>query len=204
MLTFGKTLPMRSLLVALFALSFLSTHAQRPPLTAEQKASLVFPVIKGTEDAGVLPVKEVDFTIDPKQKYKVLLDVTVWSSDSLAAVKIHPGLAEVGRQYNLHVYAGVPEKNISMVAVFHGPGLRALLNNAAYKRATKKDVNPNIALVEELQKAGIKLIACGQALNRRGFEKKDLLPGVLLAVSAKTTSSYFQAQGYAVFAVNEE
>lgn len=195
---------MRSLLVTLFAISMLSAHAQRPPLTAEQKASLVFPVIKGPEDAGVLPVKGVDFTIDPKQKYKVLLDVTVWSADSQAAVKVHPGLAEVGRQYNLHVYAGVPEKNMTMVAVFHGPALRALLNNEAYKRATKKETNPNVALVEELQKAGIKLIACGQALTRRGFEKKDLLPGVLVSVSAKTTSSYFQSLGYAVFFVNEE
>jgi len=195
---------MRFMLSALFAFAFFFAQAQRPPLTAQQEASLVFPVIKGSKECGVLPVKDVDFVLDGKQKYKVLLDVTVWSSDSLAAVKIHPGLAEVGRQYNLHVYAGVPQKNISMVAVFHGLGLRALLNNEAYKKATKKEVNPNIALVQELQAAGIKLIACGQALTRRGFEKKDLLPGVLVAVSAKTTSSYFQSQGYAVFIVNEE
>jgi len=193
-----------TLFTVLFTFMAFMAHAQKPPLTADQKASLLFPVIKGAEDAGVLPVKGVDFVLDPKQKYKVLLDVSVWSADSQAASKIHPGLAEVGRQYNLHVYAGVPEKNISFAAVFHGPGLRALLNNEAYKRATKKDVNPNIALVEELQKAGIKLIACGQAMSRRGFEKKDLLPGVLLSVSAKTTSSYYQSQGYAVFLVDEE
>jgi intracellular sulfur oxidation DsrE/DsrF family protein len=195
---------MRLSLMSLFVLFFLTSQAQRPPLTPQQEASLVFPVIKGSKECGVLPVKDVDFVLDAKQKYKVLLDVTVWSSDSLAAVKLHPGLEEVGRQYNLHVYAGVPQKNISMVAVFHGPGLRALLNNEAYKRATKKDANPNIALVRELQAAGIKLIACGQALTRRGFEKKDLLPGIQVAVSAKTTSSYYQSQGYAVFLVNEE
>ena len=195
---------MRSFLTLLLVCSILSVRAQRPPLTAEQKASLVFPAIKGFEEVGVLPVKDADFTIDPKRKYNVLLDVTVWSADSLAAMKIHPGLAEVGRQYNLHLYAGVPERNVNMVAVFHGPALRAILNNEAYKRATKREVNPNASLVDQLQKAGIKLIACGQALNRRGFEKKDLLPGVLLSVSAKTTSSYFQSLGYAVFLVNEE
>jgi intracellular sulfur oxidation DsrE/DsrF family protein len=194
---------MRILLSALFIFASFASYAQRPPLTPQQEASLVFPVIKSSKESGVLPVKDVDFVIDPKQSYKVLLDVTVWSSDSLAAKKIHPGLAEIGRQLNLHVYAGVPQSKVSMVAVFHGLALRALLNDEAYRKVLKTD-NPNIGIVEELQNAGVTLIACGQALSRRGFEKKDLLPGVKLAVSAKTTSSYYQSKGYAVFLVNEE
>jgi intracellular sulfur oxidation DsrE/DsrF family protein len=202
--TLGETLPMRLSLSVLFMFVLSATFAQRPALTPEQEASLVFPVIKGSKECGVLPVKDPDFKLDPKQQYKVLLDVTVWSSDSLAAIKTHPGLEEIGRELNLHVYGGVPKKNLHFVAVFHGPALRALLNNATYKKATKKEVNPNIALVEELQKAGVRFIACGQALARRGFEKSDLLPGVELAVSAKTTSSYFQNQGYALFSVAEE
>jgi intracellular sulfur oxidation DsrE/DsrF family protein len=194
---------MRISILAFLLFVSISTYAQRPPLTPQQEASLVFPVIKSSKESGVLPVKDVDFVIDPKQSYKVLLDVTVWSSDSLAAQKVHPGLAEIGRQLNLHVYAGVPLSKVTMVAVFHGPALRALLNDEAYRKVLKTG-NPNLAIVEELQKAGVTLIACGQALTRRGFEKKDLLPGVKLAVSAKTTSSYFQAKGYAVFPVNEE
>jgi len=195
---------MRLLLAALFVLGSLTlSYAQRPALTPKQDSSLVFPLIRGSRECGVLPVKDVDFIIDPRQDYKVMLDVTVWSKDSLAAYKMNPGLEEIGRELNLHLYAGVPLTRISMAAAFHGMALRSLLTNEAYRKLNKTD-NPNIALVEELQKAGVTLIACGQALSRRGFEKKDLLPGVRLAVSAKTTSSYFQSRGYGIFFVNEE
>ncbi len=194
---------MRVPLILLLFISVNELFAQRPPLTPAQDSARIYPLIKSSRDCGVFPVEGVDFTIDTRAKYKVLLDVTVWSSDSSASKKMNPGLTEIGRQLNLHIYAGVPLKNINMVAAVHGPALRSLLNNEAYRRVFKTD-NPNIALIKELKNAGITLIACGQALFRQKFSKKDLLPDVQLSLSAKTTSSYFQSKGYAVFLVNEE
>ena len=78
----------------------------------------------------------------------------------------------------------------------------SIFNNDAYLKKYKKD-NPNIKIVNDMMAAGIKFIACGQAMNFLDIKKEQLYPGVKVAVSAKTTVSYFVQQGYMLYDIDE-
>jgi intracellular sulfur oxidation DsrE/DsrF family protein len=56
--------------------------------------------------------------------------------------------------------------------------------------------NPSLKLVRELEKIGARFIACGQALDFMGLEKKDLLPAVKVSFTAQTALTSYQLKGY--------
>lgn len=48
------------------------------------------------------------------------------------------------------------------------------------------DENPNLPLIHELQKAGVEVLVCGQALNYKGFEDGEVTDGIPIAAAALT------------------
>lgn len=157
----------------------------------------LYPLIKSSKYAGVIPVMNIEEKPDPKMKYRLLMELTSFGfkDDSTAQDEMNAGLVEAGRVLNLHVAAGVPKENIDMVIVIHGSALNAFLTNEKYKIRYNRD-NPNIPLIKEFTDNHVKFIACGQAIYFFGLEKEFLVPEVKVALTAQTVLSTYKSKNY--------
>jgi len=161
-------------------------------------AAAQYPLIKGGDYSGVIPVSNITEMPDNKMEYKLLFEVTFKNPDSVAS-QLNYSLVEIARIINLHVAAGVPLNKIKPVIVVHAGALTAICNNDYYKQHNKKD-NPNLSLINDLEKkAGAQIVACGQAMTFFDIKKEDLLPKVKVAFSAKTTISTYELKGYVLY-----
>lgn len=161
------------------------------------KGVAIYPALKGSENSGVVPVKDVTEIPDPNIEYKLLFELTSNNPDSIAK-DINGGLAEVARVINLHVASGVPVKKIIPVIVIHAGALFAFTNNAYYKDKYKVD-NPNLKLIDDLQHMGTKFIACGQAMAFLDIKKEALLPVMKVSITAQTVLSHYQLKNYVLY-----
>jgi len=183
---------------------FLITTA----LHAQTKKDTVktFPVIQSYRYGGVFAVPGRTFTPDPGLKYKIVIDLTVGPKnveDSAGFRDVNWGFGEVGRRLNLHVADHIPQKNIDIVVAVHGSALFSMLNNEAYRK--KYGIaNPSITLIEELKKAGIKIVVCGQAMHFMNVSPEQLLPGSTIGLTAQTVLTSFQAMGYSLQEISPE
>jgi intracellular sulfur oxidation DsrE/DsrF family protein len=161
------------------------------------KSVFIYPVIRGGDRSGIIPVKDPTEKPDPTIDYKLLFELVENNPDSLSN-EINFGLTEVARVINLHVASGIPINKIFPVIVVHGPGLNMLLNNDTYKLHFKTD-NPNIKLINDLSALHTKIIACGQAMYFLEIKKEDLLPNIKVSLTAQTVLSEYRLKGYAEF-----
>jgi intracellular sulfur oxidation DsrE/DsrF family protein len=174
------------------------------PFVAKQPVNVMHPLIKN-KWTGVLPVKNIDEIPNPSLKYNLLMEITSGiknKKDSNNINNMNGAFAEVGRLLNLHIAAGIPKKNIHVVAVVHAAALYYLLNNTTYKKKYGID-NPNMPILKELQDAGVKIIACGQAMHFFSVEKEDMIPGVKISLTAQTVLSSYQLQNYVYYDLGE-
>jgi len=172
--------------------------------TGDPRYQMMFPAIKGFKWGGVAPVQNVTEPADPKMKYKLLMELTGFAAkgeEKTAKNEINYGIGEISRKVNLHVAAGVPQKNIDLVIIVHAGALFAFLNNEKYKRKYGID-NPNITIIKELQNFGAKIIVCGQAMTFLSLEMEDLVPGIKEALSAQTVLSTYELKGYKFYDVS--
>jgi intracellular sulfur oxidation DsrE/DsrF family protein len=132
---------------------------------------------------------------DPNMQYKIVFEASVEALDSS---HIYPPLEHLARMYNLHVYGGVPQKNLDVVLVIGGLGIPAAMNNEAYRKRYGID-NPNLKILAELKEAGVKLNGCSQAMMKNHIEPADMNPDVTMIFSRFTTVSMYQMRGYAYF-----
>jgi intracellular sulfur oxidation DsrE/DsrF family protein len=198
----------RSLFVFLFAIICSHTlkangiPVLKDTLTEEQKdsihettlqATMSYPYIKSSKESGVLPVQDIDEKQDPNLQYKLLFFLA--GVDKNKMKKLNDGLSEIARAINLHAAAGIPVTNIHAVVIVFQQGLNVLLKDEKYLEKYKS-ANPNIVLLEELQKAGVKFIACGQSMARIGVKKEDMIPNAKVSLSARTAISYYETIGY--------
>jgi intracellular sulfur oxidation DsrE/DsrF family protein len=111
--------------------------------------------------------------------------------------EVVPGLERAARFVNLASLADVPDKNLQIVAVLHGPATAAVLADEAYlKRYQRK--NPNRELIAALNKAGVTVMVCGQALAHQDFATSEVASDVTVAVAALTVLAQYQSAGYAL------
>jgi intracellular sulfur oxidation DsrE/DsrF family protein len=163
------------------------------------KARAQYPLIKGGDWSGIIPVSNVDEIPDPKQDYKLLFELTEDNPDSLRS-KPDGGLTEVARVINLHVASGIPANKIMPVLVIHGGALHAVSNNGYYQEHYKME-NPNLKLINDLKNVGAKFIICGQAMNFLDMKKEEFLPEVKLSLTAQTVLSNYQLKGYVKYSI---
>lgn len=140
-------------------------------------------------------VPNVTFGADRSVEYKVAWDVTEGPAK--------PGDATAGfaRPANFLVMAdanGLDRKKVHLAIIVHGTATSALLSNAGYRAMHGVD-NPNVALLQALNGAGVQIIVCGQALINRKVPRDQLLPFVKVATSATFARATLHAQGYATF-----
>lgn len=153
-----------------------------------------FPLLKGGKYSGVIPVKDPTEIPDPNMDYKILFELTQNNPDS-SIKEINSGLDEIARVINLHVASGIPAKRIIPVIVVHAGALNAIKTNEAFKKKYKVD-NPNLKLINDLEKIGAKFIACGQAMEFFEVKREELLPEVKISITAQTVISGYQLKGY--------
>ena len=131
---------------------------------------------------------------DPKVDYRVAFNIT------RAAAKpdqVNPSLEKVARYINLLAAGGVHPSNGSVLAVVHGRATDLVLKDNAFQR--KHGVsNPNIALIKALEKAGVQVHVCGQALAGRQIAQADVSTGVTVDLSALVTLTTLQQKGWSV------
>jgi intracellular sulfur oxidation DsrE/DsrF family protein len=132
---------------------------------------------------------------DPSQVYKIIIEAaaTIEKPED-----IYMPLEHVSRMYNLHVYSGIPQKNLNVELVIFGPSVAVVLNNDAYKKKFGVD-NPNLGIIEEMTKAGIKIHACGQSVMLTAIDPATVNQNIDIVVSRFTTVSDRQMKGYAFF-----
>lgn len=166
----------------------------------------VKPVIKSYPYGGVFMVKDATFKPDPSLKYKVVVDLTVGprnATDSMNIYEMNWGFGEVARKINLHAANGIPLANLEVVVAVHNNALNSMLSNEAYKK--KYGVpNPSVELIEELKKAGVKIIVCGQSMYHRKVTPSDLIPGTEYGLTAQTIISSHHARGFLIQAMKPE
>jgi len=166
-----------AVLVALMGLSGMA-HAQALPVAGYEAA-------KDVPGAKELP--------DPNLTYKVVFDI------GTAAPKIdevNPGLEGVARYLNTLAKYGVPADHRKIAVVFHQKGTEIVESNEAFKARNDGHDNPNIALIQNLKKAGVDLRVCGQAVLANKIDPKTIQPEIELDLWALTTLVNLELRGY--------
>ena len=137
-------------------------------------------------ESAMQPSKSID--------YKVVFNVTGGGGND----KINPGLERVARAVNIFTSAGVPTSHLHFVAVIHGPATPSVLDNAHYREKFSID-NPNLKLISELSRAGVKVVVCGQALAHNKFAHDWVNREIEITLSAISDVIILEQQGYVLF-----
>jgi intracellular sulfur oxidation DsrE/DsrF family protein len=156
-------------------------------------AGLLYPVIP--QFGGIVAVPDAAERPDPKLRYRVVFDIT---KPSASPDKINPSLEKVARFVNLLGEDKVRPAAGDIVAIVHGPATPVVLQSAPYAARTKIAENPNVALIRALQKAGVSVQVCGQAMIGSGILADQVTPGIVIDDSALTTLANLQLRGYAL------
>lgn len=131
---------------------------------------------------------------NPAATYKVVFALTHASKDPAA---VSPALERVARTVNLYAGAGVPLDHLKFVAIAYGPATALVLDDAHYRQLFHVD-NPNLPVIRELARHGIKVVVCGQAVMEHHYRFEWVDHAVPVALSALTTITELQQQGYAL------
>lgn len=179
---------------ALFLLSMLgaasggqNAFAQQPP-----QDFWIYPVIQGY--GKIHPLPHAAYRPDANKTYKIIFLIT---KASKTPDTVNSGLDHVARTVNLYGNSGVRKENLKIVAVISGEATMVTLNNEAYRKLTGQD-NPNLQLIAALHRAGVDVTVCGQAIPEHHYDYNDILPDVTLSLSALTTVTTLENQGYAL------
>lgn len=173
---------------------FDEAHKNHPvPAIAPGAPKLEFPIIP--RNGGVLPrPKAVE---QPRAGAKVVFDTT---ADAKPA-EVNKGLDRVARLLNLYGTAGMKAPEVAITIVLHGEATKSALSDTAYKSRFQTEQNPNLPLIRDLQKAGVEVLVCGQALNYKGFPDAEVADGITIAAAALTVVINKQTDGYAYLPV---
>ena len=137
-------------------------------------------------------IQNPDKNLNPTKEYKVIFDIRKASNDINL---VNPLLDVVARFINMHVAAGIPQKNLDLVVIMHGSATKDILSNKAYKERFRKK-NPNQELLNELHKNGVKVFVCGQSALHHDIKREDIHKTVKFALSALTVLTEHQSLGY--------
>lgn len=157
------------------------------------KSDLAHPIIKGA--GGIVPLpKAVE---QPRKGLKLVFDVTSGGGPS----EVNKGLERAARLLNLYGTAGLGASDVTIAVVLHGEAAKSSLDDVHYAKRFGIEANPNLALLSELDKAGVEVVVCGQSLHAKGFAMDEVARPIRIALSAMTAVSNRQADGFVYFPV---
>jgi intracellular sulfur oxidation DsrE/DsrF family protein len=179
----------RTFLAAL-AVALASASAHAAP--ADPAGFWTTPTIQNYGKMHNLP--DSAFKPQPGHTYKVVFAMTQAAAQP---DKVNPALDHVARTVNLYAASGVPLAKLKFVAVAYGAATPLALDDAHYREAYGVP-NPNLPLIVQLKKAGVTIAVCGQAVAEHHFQYDWISANITLALSALTTITTLQQQGYAL------
>ena len=148
-----------------------------PVLSIAQEA--YFPIVENF--GGIYEIEDAVLP-DSELEYKIVVDLKTLQRDKES---INPGLNNVARMMNLHGSEGVDAEHLKVAVVVHGSATDVILTNEAYKKRYELD-NPNLALIDELRKAGAEIYVCGQSLLSRKYANEEVNNRVQIGLSMLT------------------
>lgn len=143
-------------------------------------------------DIGPIAPVASDLPIPQGSKFRIAFDLHAGVEPGTLSRQIETA----ARTLNLHVAAGVPQQDVRIVLIAHGPAARDLLNAEAYARRHDGKANGSLDAVNKLLGAGVEFYLCGQTAASQKISKADLIPGVKMALSAITAHALYQQRGY--------
>lgn len=149
------------------------------------------PIIEGY--GPTYPITDRDVPLEDGFVYKAVFD----AAENRDEKSLNSGLVSVARYLNMHARNGVAVENMDIAVVAHGPALKTLLADTAYR--TRYGVeNPNSELLQKLEAAGVSFYVCGQSMTFGGFDNDELIEAAQIALSAMTMLTVLQSDGYAL------
>lgn len=143
-------------------------------------------------DVGPIAPVDSDLALPKGAKFKIAFDV----SSKAAPGALSRQIETAARAINMHVAAGVPQKDVQIVVIVHGPGAMDLLKPEVYAARNEGKANGSLAAVQKLLGAGVEFYLCGQTAMGQKITKADLIPGVKMSLSAITAHAVYQQRGY--------
>ena len=83
-----------------------------------------------------------------------------------------------------------------LMIVEHDEATKSALSDEFYQPQFGVERNPNLPLIRDLQKAGVEIFVCGQALNYKGFPESAVAKDLPIADAALTVTMNRQQDGY--------
>jgi ubiquinone/menaquinone biosynthesis C-methylase UbiE/intracellular sulfur oxidation DsrE/DsrF family protein len=164
------------------------------PATDNAKSSLQFPVIEGF--GGVVAI---DNAVDaPRSEMKLVMDVT---ADTKGPEEVSKGLDRAARVLNLYGVSGLQASDIRITVILHGEATKSVLTDAAWESRFQVAKNPNLPLIETLQKAGVEVLVCGQALGYKKIDRSEVAVNIPVAAAAISVLMNRQTDGYSYLPV---
>lgn len=167
----------RAGLVAAALVSSAATLAEAAPITG-------VPQFRDFAGAGEMP--------DPSLDYKIAFDINSMAS---SPDQVNPAIKMVGALINAYEAHGVSPDHLHLVAVFHGPTIQVVLDDATYKARTGVDRNPNVALLDQLKAHGVQMVVCGQSAMAQHYDFKNIVHAKA-NFSASVTFINLMTRGY--------
>jgi intracellular sulfur oxidation DsrE/DsrF family protein len=185
-------------------LTYRPLNALRNNLAAKAIAAALFclPVSQTPAFAQALPVPDAgtmkDFPEahelpDPKLDYKIVFNIETMAP---SPDQVSPALKMIGTLINTYEKHGVSPSHMHLVAVFHGPGIALVTDDATYKGRTGVDHNPNVEILQQLKSAGLQPVICGQSAMAQHYDFKSILPLAQINYSASVTFINLMTRGY--------
>lgn len=143
-------------------------------------------------DVGPIAPVASDLPIPKGAKFKIAFDLHTRAEPGALSRQIETA----ARTLNMHVAAGVPQKDVQIVLIAHGPAAQDLLNPESYAKRTDGKANGSLDAVKKLLGAGVEIYLCGQTAMGQKITKADLIPGVKMSLSAITAHAIYQQRGY--------
>ncbi len=129
----------------------------------------------------------------PGLSNKIVFQINRSEGDIL---KPNLGLERVARVTNLYYAAGVPLNQLNFVVSINSDAVPAALNNDQFRKTYGTD-NPNLKLIDELKKAGVKVTICDQSVAFHQYERDWIDTRITHTLSSGTTVASLQNEGYA-------
>lgn len=146
---------------------------------------------------SVYKVEEPDTKFDTEGKYQVVFDIFKDTNSAEA----NEQLQDVANYITQQLEEGVLPENMNTIVILHGKASKNALNNSAYNKLFKTD-NPNMELIMQLLNSKVKIYVGERTFTRNAFNKEDKISGIRLAVSATSTLTMFQQEGYQIINFN--
>lgn len=170
--------------------AILSLMLIAAPAVAQSRAGFVAgPVLP---DVGPIAPVDSDLPLPKGTQMKIAFDVSAKATPGALSRQIETA----ARTLNMHVAAGVPQKDVQIVVIVHGPGAVDLLKPEVFAARNDGKANGSMDAIRKLIGAGVEFYLCGQTAMGQNITKADLLPGVKMSLSAITAHAVYQQRGY--------